>query len=242
MTQEHPFLDDLPAYALGALEAEAAQALERHLRTCEACRAELASYRTVREGLLMAVPPAPPPVRLRGELQRQLSRHQKALPRRSALSLRWSALALVILLLLLNIYSILQVRSLRREQAGLARRVETGQSALAMLAAEGTQSIHIQAGNVSGTLLLNRGRDSALLILWNLPALDPEQTYQAWLIDSQGQRTSAGIFQGEAQPAYIAKQLLAGAALSNFVGLGVTVEPAGGSPQPTGRRVFKIDF
>jgi anti-sigma-K factor RskA len=30
--------------------------------------------------------------------------------------------------------------------------------------------------------------------------------------------------------------------LSDFTGIGVTVEPYGGSDQPTGPRIFKVDF
>jgi hypothetical protein len=30
--------------------------------------------------------------------------------------------------------------------------------------------------------------------------------------------------------------------LSSYIGIGVTVEPAGGSDQPTGERVIRINF
>jgi len=30
--------------------------------------------------------------------------------------------------------------------------------------------------------------------------------------------------------------------LSNFVGIGMTIEPAGGSDHPTGEQVFRVDY
>ena len=72
-SEEHSrFREDLAAYALGALEAEHVAALEAHLRTCEACQAELADYRTIGENLPAALPPRQPPPALREQLQRRL--------------------------------------------------------------------------------------------------------------------------------------------------------------------------
>ena len=50
---EHvPFRENIPAYALGALDAEDVVPLEAHLRTCASCRDELAAYRATGDGLL----------------------------------------------------------------------------------------------------------------------------------------------------------------------------------------------
>ncbi|HEX9333518.1 MAG TPA: zf-HC2 domain-containing protein, partial [Anaerolineales bacterium] len=63
---EHlPFRENIPAYALGALDAEEAAALEAHLQTCASCRDELAAYRTTSENLLMTLPPQLPSAALR---------------------------------------------------------------------------------------------------------------------------------------------------------------------------------
>ena len=38
------FLENIPAYALGALEGDEQLALQKHLETCASCRAELDAY------------------------------------------------------------------------------------------------------------------------------------------------------------------------------------------------------
>ncbi|HQX02311.1 MAG TPA: zf-HC2 domain-containing protein, partial [Anaerolineales bacterium] len=74
MTQDQLdiFRDNIPAYGLGALDAEDAHALESHLRTCASCRTELADYRALSESLLMISPAKTPPAALRRSLQRRL--------------------------------------------------------------------------------------------------------------------------------------------------------------------------
>ena len=59
------FRENIPAYALGALDADEAAALEAHLRCCDSgCQDELAAYRAVGTALLTAVPRHTPPAAL----------------------------------------------------------------------------------------------------------------------------------------------------------------------------------
>jgi anti-sigma-K factor RskA len=243
MTKDHPFLNDIPAFALGALDPEETNALQSHLRTCDICRAELATYQPVVQRLLLTSSPKQPAARLRRELQRHFPDSQKNL--RPGLPWSFSRLAvgiIILLLVVLNIFSITQIQTLRHQQALVKHQLETGQAALALLATTGTKAIAIHNENVTGTLLLNQTHNSAVVLLWNLPELQRDQTYQAWLIDSQGDRTSAGIFQPDKDLSYTSKQITSPLPLTNFIGIGVTVEPARGSLQPTGPRIFKIDF
>src|SRR5512138_2631669 len=97
---EHSLLrENIPAYALGALDAEDARALEAHLRTCQACQAELAGYREISDTLLMTVPPRQPSSALRKRLQSRLPSAQKT--RRPRLVWSFSQLALAGALVLL---------------------------------------------------------------------------------------------------------------------------------------------
>ncbi|HLO13437.1 MAG TPA: anti-sigma factor, partial [Anaerolineales bacterium] len=66
--------------------------------------------------------------------------------------------------------------------------------------------------------------------------------YQVWLIEPNGHRVSAGLFRPDANSPYTTEPIFSNQNLSNFVGIGVTVEPSKGSDQPTGPRVFKVDF
>lgn len=238
------FRENIPAYALGALDAEEIAALEVHLKTCAACHAELTEYRTLSDSLLMAIPPKQPSPALRRRLQGRLPGARKSTPRPNW-SWSFSQLAMaaaLVLLLAMNLYSILQVRTLQLEQARLARQYRTGETVLSMLSYPTTQRLAINSDQVVGSLLLDEDRDIVALIVWNMPELAETQTYQIWLIDPQGDRLSAGLFRPEGEQAYTTQIVFPKQSLSNFTGIGVTVEPAGGSQAPTGERIFKVDF
>ncbi|HEU0297176.1 MAG TPA: anti-sigma factor [Anaerolineales bacterium] len=237
------FRENIPAYALGALDAEEVAALESHLKTCASCQTELAEYRAVGDVLLTVIPPKEPSAALRRRLQNRLPSAQKRLRPRLNWSFSQVAMAAaLVLLLVMNLYSILQVRALQLEQAHLARQYRTGETVLSMLSYPTTQRLAINSDNVVGSLLLDEDRDIVALIVWNMPPLPENQTYQIWLIDPQDGRVSAGIFRPEGDRAYTTQIVFPKQSLSNFTGIGVTVEPAGGSEAPTGDRVFKVDF
>src|SRR5437867_3233850 len=107
---EHtPFRENIPAYALGALDAEDVAALESHLQTCASCRTELAKYRAVSDSLLTAIPPQQPPRALRQRLQAQLPSARKATRPRFAWSFGQVAIGIALIsLLAMNTISLTQ--------------------------------------------------------------------------------------------------------------------------------------
>ena len=237
------FREQLSAYALGALDADEVRALEAHLQTCHSCQAELAEYRTVSDALLAALPPRLPSPALRKQLQARLPSAQKTKQPRFTWSFGKLALGgALVLLLLLNAFSLIQLRQVQGQQLSLSQQLRTNEFALCMLAYPGTQALPISAENVSGSLLLDRERNTAALVMWHLPQLNNNQTYQAWLIEPSGERISAGVFRPGQNDTYTTHPVYSPQDLANFVGIGVTVEPAGGSNQPTGQRLFKVDF
>ena len=241
--QHIPFRENIPAYALGALDAEDAAALEAHLRTCEACRDELAAYRATSDNLLINIHPQKPSAALRQHLQRQLPGTQKS--ERSRLKWSFGRVAVgiaIILLLVLNVLSISQVRALQNQQAQLVHQIQNGQMALAMLSYPNTKSFPIKEKNVTGSLLLDKEYNNAVLILRGLPSIPDNQTYQIWLIAPNQDRTSAGLLRPQTDLPFISEPINATQDLANFVGIGMTIEPAGGSDHPTGMQIFRVDF
>jgi anti-sigma-K factor RskA len=241
---EHlPFLENIPAYALGALDAKDAAALEAHLQTCAACHDELVTYRATSDKLLVSLPPQEPSAALRKQIQRRLpSAQRSARPRLNWSLSRAAATIAIVLLLVLNVVSLSQVRALQDQQAQLMDQIQNGQMALVMLSYPHTQSFPIQAENVTGSLLLDREYNNAVLILRGLPAIPENQTYQVWLIAPNGERTSAGFVRPQTDIPFISQPVSSAQDLANFVGMGMTIEPAGGSDQPTGSQVFRINF
>jgi len=238
-----PFLENIPAYAMGALDSGDVSALESHLTICASCRTELAEYRALSESMLTAVPPKEPSAALRERLQSRLPGAQK----KSGSQLNWSFSQLtlglaVIALLVLNLLSFAQLRQVQSQQARLLSQIENAQVALAMLSSPNIQTVQISGENVSGTILLDKEHNQAFLVIAGLPALTDDQIYQIWLVKPDGGRDSAGLFRSESGQAYTTKTISSPQTFSNYLGLGVTVEPAGGSNSPTGERLFKVDF
>ncbi|RME87450.1 MAG: hypothetical protein D6770_09345 [Anaerolineae bacterium] len=248
-----PYRENLAAYALGALDMEDVQALETHLQRCAGCRAELADYRAIGEGLLAALPRRDPPAGLKRRLAARL---RGSGARRSGFSMWWSrvvgrvawgqvatAVAFV-LLVAANLLSLVQMRELQHQQAVLVERVESEQVAIAMLAYPGIQSVPVRPDieGVAGQMLVDPDGRIATLILWNMPRPRQGEVYQAWLIDEQGGRVSGGLFTPQEEGTFTVVVVAAPDPLEKFTGLGVTVEPQGGSPAPTGPRLLSVDF
>jgi anti-sigma-K factor RskA len=244
MTEDHrTFKDNLSAYALGALDADETSALEAHLLTCDECRAELADYQRVTSGLLTALPPQNPRLALKRSLQKRLSANGVSARPRLKWSLNQSLLAAAFILLIgLNIYSVFEVASVKREQSELNGQYGSDQTAIAMLAYPSTQSIGFDQNGVSGSLLVDKNRNLLAVFAWHLPSPPAGKTYQMWLIDPQGDRTSGGFLIPDNDQPFDMAIIRSSQPLSSFVGFGVTVEPLGGSPQPTGDKVFRVDF
>ncbi len=238
-----PFRENLAAFAIGALDVDETTALKEHLQSCADCQRELTEYRSLSLGLLEAVPPRQPPARLRRQLVRSIRPTPNLFKPGWQISTGQIALGVVfIALLVANFYTLAALRIVERQQTALAAQLQTGQTAMAMLAYPSTESLPVEGDNLAGSLLLDRERNVAALILWNLPDLPTNRTYQIWLVNAQGQRTSAGLFQPTPGQLYTTVPFQISGAVGDYVGIGVTDEPAGGSPGPTGSRVLKVDF
>jgi len=75
------------------------------------------------------------------------------------------------------------------------------------------------------------------LIIYDMPTPPQGKVYQFWLVDSNGDRTSGGTFTVDTQGR--SWQLIrAPKALNNYQGVGITVEPEGGSAWPTGAKMM----
>ena len=244
MTDNHlAYKENLAAYALGALDAGETSALEAHLLTCDSCRTELAGYQKISAALLTALPPQAPPAAIRRNLQKTLQSHGKP-PR---LQVKWSfnrmaVVAAFMFLIGVNIVSLYQIYSLKQEQTELDGQYGSQQSAIAMLAYPSTQTFGFEQAGVSGSLLVDKKRNLLAVFAWNLPPAPAGKVYQIWLIDPKEDRTSGGFLVSEGKQPFVMAVLRSMQPLTGFVGLGVTIEPQGGSLKPTGPRVFRVDF
>lgn len=232
MLEKH-ILDLIPAYALGALEVEEVQEADRHLELCPACQAELIAYRQVVADLALASPQHNPPARLKERLMKQVHKSaaqaspgwmQQVWQRMRPLSAVWAMSSLVLILVLTasNLFLWQQTHKL--------------QSKLRSVTLNDTAA----APNAAGLLVLSVDGESGTLVVDGLPALGQSQQYQLWLID-KGKRTSGGVF-SVSQEGYGSLWIDSPKPLILYQSFGITIEPFGGSPGPTGKKVLGGQF
>lgn len=220
----------LAAYALEILAEDEAQAVARHLPGCAECRAELATYSQVTDDLALAAPNAAPDPAAKRRLMARIQTQPRVVPAEAgpgmwqtiASALRgWRPVA-VALAVLVIISLVLWWGQGRSPDVPTGQRIElTATDA----APEANGVIEIGTGARQGTLTVE-----------GLPALDADRQYQLWLI-KDGERVSGGVFsvseRGEASITIAAPEPIDG-----YAAYGITVEPFGGSPGPTGERVL----
>jgi anti-sigma-K factor RskA len=211
------FQDLLPCYALDALDPNEVKALETHLRSCADCRAALEEYRAVSDGLLFAMPCQSPPPRVRARLIARLASGKAQSPGRRT----W--------------------RIANVQQAALTEELYSNQKALSLVAYPQSRTFSV-SGKATGTLVLNSELRAGVLFVWGLEPLDAAHTYQVWLIQPDGKRVSGGLFRPEPGESFVSAFISSPQPLSDFVGLGVTVELSGGSPGPTTPKVIGTTF
>ncbi len=239
--------EELPAFALGALDAEDSAGMAEHLAECPFCREDLRQLDDVL-GLLGTVVPqeAPSPglrdrvlarVAAEAGVTRTADRPALRLLPRWAQAVLATAAALVLVLtgaVAMLLYGQWQIR---RELDAL--RAEQGEIASILAQPAWWAPVTAEAGQgqpVVGRLYLQEG-DTGVLVIDGLAPLVPGQVYQVWLIRADNTRVSAGVFTVDAsQRATLI--VTAPGTWTAYQGMGITIEPGpAGSPGPTGPRV-----
>jgi hypothetical protein len=145
-------------------------------------------------------------------------------------------------LLALNVSTLSQLQVLQRQQGTLTKQLQTSQTALALVAYPEGRTLTVTGQQAAGTLVLNSELKSGVLFVWGLQILDGAHAYQVWLIQPDGHRVSGGLFRPEPGQPFVSVVIPSARPFSDFTGLGVTIEPSGGSPGPTGPKVLGTTF
>jgi anti-sigma-K factor RskA len=244
----------LPDYLLHALETEAISAVMEHLSTCDRCRAQLVAYEVVLGELAQAVPQQEPPAELGSRLlaaavEGSMLPAAAPAPLRPPRRPRW-----VFLLTAANVVLCLGVGwwawHVQREAALVYQRWQDAQRLLALehqaftlITAPEVRPVVLRSDKAEsparGVLLLKPEEPNAVLIVQDLPPLQQDRAYQLWLGWGDRQRDNGGVFRVDAQgfglmPVTIPRPFTA------YKRVGITEEPASGSPGPTSPRVIGI--
>jgi len=222
--------EQLAAYALDALDDDERSAFEAHLAECEQCREELTDFRETAGMLAYAAEGPAPPDALRERILEQARRERPSQsvvvlrPRRALRLTAIAAAAAVAAAIGLGIWAASLSNSLDAERSARAAEAR----AAAILA--DADSTRIPMGE-RGELVRSPDGD-AVMVVRNLAPAPEGKTYEAWVIDSGGP-IKAGLFEGGGQQIVLLEQPVGEGAM-----VAVTLEPEGGSEQPTGDILF----
>lgn len=229
--------ETIPSFVIGALDDHEARAVREHVCRCESCADDLASYELVPDALNIAVDEAPLPAGFTTRLVERAT-PVRALPsvspRRRWIPARlpWAVVAASLILSLTLGGRAWQLdRQLAAVQAG------DGRAADLMADPKVVDLALDPSPNAAyGRIYVSPEWDACVLIVSNLPALKDGQVYQVWLNGSR-HRVSGGTFRPVAEGSTL-MYVKPPAGLDGYNSVGVTIEPAGGSPAPTTRRVI----
>lgn len=251
MTTNHSLACDeieplLAAWALGEQDNEAWRLCREHLATCAACRRRLASYQEIARLLPLAAPEASLPAdlgeRLAARVNQELEKRPEQMPfwpypYRSRWSWGWAAFAVNLLLIVALIAWNFDLRS--DQLALIARQRQSWGTLVEILNSPGVRRVALTPAEglaASGSFFFTPGQRRGCLVVDDMPTLAQGQVYQLWLI-GDGRRVSGGTFRVDGQGrGWVLVD--PGGPLDSYGQLGITLEPAGGSVQPTSPRMI----
>jgi anti-sigma-K factor RskA len=249
----------LPFYVLDALTEEEKALVDSYLAKHPEARSQVQDLQSGASAVPYAVTPVEPPRHVKEALMSRVAADAQARERASArvpaeparrglglenlfrfLSLGAAAVA-VSWAFFLNA----QVAGLRSEINALNQQVSAQSQSIDQIIANLPQSNESDVITVSlkstgeqpralGQLIADPNDQSAVLVISGLPPLEPGQTYQVWLIGNAP--VSAGLLtvdeNGQSVLIVTSQE-----AIGSFNSLGISIEPEGGSEQPTGEIV-----
>ncbi len=242
---KHEEIRELTAlYALDALGPDEARAVEAHLEEgCPECAEELAELRKVTAGLAVSVPRVEPSPAVKADLMARVAVTRPMRPGRRLVYRAprvWipaAAAAMVMALLGWQTITLRQAVDQQHAQiTALSDQLESQQELTRLIASAAAQIIELAGTEArpaaNARVLWDTSAQVWHFFVTNLAPLAEDQTYQLWFVTG-GEPRSAGTFRtDETGTAHLRVDLPAD--LIGVAAAAVSLEPAGGVPQPTG--------
>lgn len=238
-------------YVLHALPVDEEQMFEAHLLECAACRTDVDEYREAAAALGAATGAALP-----DEMKQQVLariREIRPLPpsddvpgedfapggsaRARAIRRWWPRVTTGLVAAMTAVIAVLGIR-LVDVQDELDQTRQFGAQMSELVGAEDTEMLQTESDGGHGRVLVSRSLDTAVLIADGMEPAPADHTYQLWFIGDDGAR-SAGLL-GDSADGDVGPFTASG--LGEAAQLGITVEPEGGSEEPTTDPVMVIDL
>ncbi|HEX6355526.1 anti-sigma factor [Actinophytocola sp.] len=218
------------AYALDAVSGVERMEFERHLAECDSCAQEVMELQETASRLALAAS-APPPPALKARVMDEIRATRQAPPvtepvplRRRSLATRLSTVAAAVFFVAaagLGVVVFQQNQQIDDTQAQIAQMEQ-------ILSADDAKLVPManpDGGSVN--VAVSSSQDRMMLFSEDLASAPAGKTYQVWTI-ADGNPRSMGFLEPNNGNA-----VLAVSGLSDAGAVAVTIEPDGGSPQPT---------
>jgi anti-sigma-K factor RskA len=226
MTEHDDIRSFVAPYALGALPEEEIRFVRAHILECEECMADADDYFDAASSLTLAVQPIEPPIGFADRvlaLATEATAEAAPAPKPRGL---WrlipaiTAGALAVMIIGLAAVVVQTRGDLQRNETAL----------VALL--RGNQGVELRGeGNAVAKLVPTD--DGSTLIVAGLNKAPARRVYQLWFLRGEDRPVSAGVFNvtGDLSVIELDRRF------DDYTGAAVSVEPEGGSKQPTGKIV-----
>lgn len=237
------------SYAINALDDIERAQFERHLSDCEECQAEVNEFRETAV-LLSADASTTPPAELRDRLLAEIAtvrplppqveppqvatvRAERVAGHRAGRRSPWTVLvAAAAAVVMFGVGGAVVWNQVSRDDTTVISATD-----LVIEAADAqTATVELFEG-AEATLVRSESLGQAVLITKALPAAPAGKAYQMWLLTDGTSPSSAGMMAASADQTI----LLRGDA-AKATAAAITIEPVGGSSQPTSEPIALIDF
>ncbi|MEV6197775.1 anti-sigma factor [Streptomyces sp. NPDC051920] len=228
------------AYALHALSDDERERFERHTADCEDCATEVRELSATAARLGLAVTASPGPA-LKDRVIRRITTVRQEPPRVIPLATprfagirrhrpaHWALAAALVAAASLGGTAVWQhERAQDAQQQVRAAERRAAQVTAVLTAPDAASRTAKLADGASGTVVVSRSRDRAVFISSKMAKPPGGKVYQLWY-DDAGTMRSAGLM----DPDRTSETVLLKGSVDGASGMGITVEPAGGSTEPT---------
>lgn len=245
MTDQHPIEEQLDLYALGALEGEERRQVEAHLASCGTCARTLAEVRGVLAAVAMTAEQKTPSARAKQQLFERIGRERAAARTAGPGGFRWNFVwaaataafaALAVFLWVANSRLETELEGMRQAAAVQKAELDRVRAVSQMVMSPDTVAIKLAAVGprfAGGGRVLYNARQGALIYSGSIPPAEAGKAYELWVVPQEGNPIPAGLVSVNplGEGSVVLPRIPAGVAFKAFA---ITLEPAGGTPAPTG--------
>ncbi|WP_420037184.1 anti-sigma factor [Streptomyces sp. cg28] len=235
------------AYALDALDDDERRAFEEHLSRCAFCEQEVRELSATAGRLGLAASLTPPP-HLKAQVMARITDvrqeppatpvtgEPRQAPRKHAL--RWALAACLAGMVALGGTTLWQHQQAdEARQEARAAQDQADRIAAVLAAPDAKVTSAAVKGGAHGSVVVSRAGDKAVFIASGMAEPPEGKVYQLWFADGDHMR-AAGLM----NPSSADQSVLMAGAVGDASGMGVTLEPAGGSKQPTTQPVALMNL